>query len=200
MPTDQLFKDLLAAFFAQFLRLFVPDIAAALDLASLEQRSPEVFTALPLATALAALMKPGPGGRPTLKIALIRRVQTTRIDPARLSLIMNVIQSYLRLDPTEQQAFHDQLLAEGDTIVEATELTWAEEFIQRGLEQGLEQGREQGALAAKRETALLQLHARFGDLGPAVEARIAAADDLALNHILASIVLAQSLEEVLAYI
>src|SRR5579884_3740765 len=44
---DQLFKQLLQAFFADFLRLFDPDAAAALDLSTVRFRDTEAFTDIP---------------------------------------------------------------------------------------------------------------------------------------------------------
>lgn len=44
---DQLFKQLLRAFFADFLRLFDPETAAALNLNTLDFRDTEAFTDLP---------------------------------------------------------------------------------------------------------------------------------------------------------
>jgi len=44
---DQLFKQLLQAFFADFLRLFDPDTAAALDLDTVTFVNPETFTDIP---------------------------------------------------------------------------------------------------------------------------------------------------------
>jgi hypothetical protein len=61
-------------------------------------------------------------GTGTLKIALIRRVRASAIDRARLSLIVNVIESFLTLTADEQRQFHEQLQAEGDETVEDTEL------------------------------------------------------------------------------
>lgn len=44
---DQLFKQVLEAFFADFLRLFDPETAARLDLATVTFRNAEVFTDIP---------------------------------------------------------------------------------------------------------------------------------------------------------
>lgn len=47
MGLDQLFKQLLRAFFAEFLRLFDPETAARLDLDTIEFRDTEAFTDIP---------------------------------------------------------------------------------------------------------------------------------------------------------
>ncbi len=44
---DQLFKQVLEAFFPDFLRLFDPDTAAQLDLTAVTFRDTEVFTDIP---------------------------------------------------------------------------------------------------------------------------------------------------------
>ena len=44
---DQLFKQVLEAFFPDFLRLFDPETAARLDLTTVTFRNPEVFIDLP---------------------------------------------------------------------------------------------------------------------------------------------------------
>lgn len=47
MPQDQLFKELLRAFFREFLELFYPDVAAGLDFARVTFLDKETFTDLP---------------------------------------------------------------------------------------------------------------------------------------------------------
>src|SRR5271166_1812560 len=44
---DQLFKDVLRAFFPQFLQLFFPTIAADIDLKAITFRESEIFTDIP---------------------------------------------------------------------------------------------------------------------------------------------------------
>jgi len=47
MAHDQLFKDLLQAFFREFMELFFPDAAARLDFSSVVFLDKEVFTDVP---------------------------------------------------------------------------------------------------------------------------------------------------------
>ena len=47
MPQDQLFKELLRAFFREFLELFYPEVAARLDFARTTFLDKETFTDLP---------------------------------------------------------------------------------------------------------------------------------------------------------
>jgi len=61
---DQLFKQLLRAFFADFLRLFDPETAAELDLDTLEFRDTEAFTDIPQGERRVAdlVVQSGPSG------------------------------------------------------------------------------------------------------------------------------------------
>jgi hypothetical protein len=47
MPHDQIFKELLRAFFREFLELFLPDIAARLDFSTVRFLEQEIFTDFP---------------------------------------------------------------------------------------------------------------------------------------------------------
>jgi len=47
MGHDQLFKQVIESFFADFLRLFAPDNAARLDLSTVTFLNMEVFTDIP---------------------------------------------------------------------------------------------------------------------------------------------------------
>lgn len=137
-----------------------------------------------LAVALAALMRPGLEGRPGLKIALLRRLRGSALDDARVFLLVNAVETYLKLEPDEEATLRSMLQREGDTTVEATELTWADEIMQRGLEQGLEQ-------------ALLRvLRRRFGTLPDALIRQISTVHDPAqLETLIDATISATTLEE-----
>src|SRR5579862_3079888 len=47
VPHDQLFKDLLQAFFREFMELFFPEVAARLDFSEVTFLMQEVFTDIP---------------------------------------------------------------------------------------------------------------------------------------------------------
>ena len=53
---DPLFKQLLQAFFPDFLHLFDPDMAAALDLSTVNVRDTEAFTDIPKAQSESDLL------------------------------------------------------------------------------------------------------------------------------------------------
>lgn len=97
---DQLYKDVIKAFFGEFLRLFDPDTAAGIDLSTLTFRDTEVFTDVPQ------------GERRTADI-----VAEVRTKDGTSELVGHV---------EDQAELRVQLgQAEGEELMEATELTWA---------------------------------------------------------------------------
>ena len=128
--------------------------------------------ATPLGAGLAAVMRPatrGRAGRIAPHRACLRRireaVEAGQVDEARAFLLVNMVATYLSLSPAEEQRLRAQMSKEGDTTMEATELTWADRILLRG--------REEGQRADIREVAL----ARFGSVPPSLEQRLAAATD-----------------------
>jgi len=59
----------------------------------------------PLASALSALMRPGPTGRLAQKLQSLRRVLLSDIDEARKSLLVNTIETYLPMSGSEALQF-----------------------------------------------------------------------------------------------
>ena len=151
-----------------------------------------------LGAALAALMQPGPDGKPAPKLALLRRVATSEIDEAHAALLVNFTQTYLVLDEVEQASYLEQRGTQEDGIVEATELTWADRMRAEGLERGIEQGLERGLLLGKREDVVRVVRGRFGTLPDAASARLDTLDRAALDRVLDLAVKASTLDEVIA--
>ena len=155
-----------------------------------------------LGVAVAALMDPGTEGKPSLKLALLRRVATSTLDEARVSLLVNFIETYLILDEAEQAAYIEQRGVEEDGIVEATELTWADRMRAEGRTQGIERGREEGiergVLLGKRTAVLRLVRRRFGLLPEDAVGRIEALDGAALDRALDSVAEAGTLDAFLA--
>jgi len=91
----------------------------------------------------------------------------------------------------EREMLRTRLREQGvdDDDVEATELTWADRLLQRG--------REQGALNVKREVVVRQASARFGAVPADLDERLAGADDATLDQLLARVVQAASLDELM---
>ena len=252
---DQLFKQLLQAFFADFLRLFDPDTAARLDLDTITFVNPEVFTDFPqgerrtadivvqvqtldgdtelilihvevqrkhepdfpwrmwqyysllrltagdyvdrgpLAAGLASLMRPakrGSAARVALYIACLRGVQRAvdagELDEARRFALFNLIFTYLRLSAREREAARVQLRQEGDTAMEAVELTWADRIILQSREEGLK---------VARRAVLGLLSKQFGTLPPSISAGLDRINDPQQLEALLNVALsARTLEEV----
>jgi hypothetical protein len=88
------------------------------------------------------------------------------VDEARAYLLINLIATYLPLSDAERSALQVQLEQQGDTTLEATELTWADQLIL--------QGREQGREEALRETILRLARVRFGRVSPTLEQAVQA--------------------------
>ncbi len=149
-----------------------------------------------LGPTLAALMRPGLGGRANLKIDIVKRMEdyVGRLDESKFYLLVNFIETYLRLTEEEEAEFRARLRARGERTVEATEMTWADEMMQRGREQGI----LQGTLEAKRGVVSRQVRARFGALPAQVEIRLSTADADTLDRLLDRVVLAGSVDEFLA--
>jgi hypothetical protein len=128
MPHDQLFKELLHAFFGEFLELFFP---VALYLApgsgglvderyeehlfgkrvlafryacvGLPDLPADEYLELrnPLAAGLSALMRQGRIDRLGRKLAIIQQSLGSSIDEARKALLVNLAETYLPLSPSE---------------------------------------------------------------------------------------------------
>jgi len=123
----------------------------------------------------------GRAGRIALHRACLRRireaVETGQVDEARAFLLVNMVATYLSLSPAEEQRLRAQMSKEGDTTMEATELTWADRILLRGREEGQRAGREEGQRAGQRATIREAALARFGSVPPSLEQRLAAATD-----------------------
>ena len=53
--------------------------------------------------------------------------------------------------------------------MEATELTWANQWFLRGRQEGREEGRQEGVVLAMREDIRRVVRARFGSVPPSLE-------------------------------
>jgi hypothetical protein len=78
--------------------------------------------------------------------------------------------------------------------MESTMLTWADRMIERGREEG----REAGALAAERDLLLRQIRVRFQNVPDALAQHIAQADRETLDRLGERVVLATTLDELVA--
>jgi hypothetical protein len=127
-----------------------------------------------------------------LHVACLRRVRLAQeggeIDEARAFMLVNLIATYLPLTAEERGRVQVELRAEGDATMEATELTWADQIFERGLQQGVQQGLQQAILRV--------LVRRFGDSSSSVVERLAGVHDPPqLEALLDAAMFATSLDE-----
>ncbi len=99
----------------------------------------------PVAAALMAKMKIAKKDRPKVKMECLRLLATLQLDPARTFLISGFVDTYLRLNQSEEQVFQSEIakiqtVAEQEKVMELT-TSWMERGLEQGLERGLEQER-----------------------------------------------------------
>jgi predicted transposase YdaD len=147
----------------------------------------------PLASALMAKMAIAPKDRPHVKYECLRLLATLRLDPARMRLISAFIDTYLRLNPQEEQLFQSELGSsespEREAIMELT-TSWKEQ----GIAQGRQEGRQEGELVI----IMRLLARRIGAISPEIQARVQelpVSQLEALSEALLDFTSAQDLEE-----
>lgn len=136
----------------------------------------------PVAAALMARMAMGPGERPLVKAACLRKLAGLRLNPGQVHLLSGFVDTYLRLEGKEQTMFEKQVEAFGPrTRVKVMEIvtSWMEEGIAKGLEkgrqEGLAKGRDEGLAKgrdAMAQAVVAQLGRRVGHLPMAVEKKV----------------------------
>ncbi|MGH8066228.1 MAG: Rpn family recombination-promoting nuclease/putative transposase [Candidatus Entotheonellia bacterium] len=114
----------------------------------------------PLAPALSALMQPGSLGRTLQKALSLRQTLGSPVDEARKSLLINIIETYMRLSETEDEEF--RRLIRQEELQEVTQMLTIYE--------------ERGIIKGKRDALLKQLRFKFGDVPEAVAAKVQAID------------------------
>lgn len=162
----------------------------------------------PLAWALAALMRPGDLSRAEHKMACLRRIAGARLDELRRFLLVNCVETYLKLEGRDAAEFEALRERDEDEEVRIMRMTWADEMKaigreegmargmavgkQEGVQEGIEIGREEGI----RKTVLRLLGRRFGPLTEEVRRRVEEIRSIdRLNQIVDQILVARSLEE-----
>jgi hypothetical protein len=137
-------------------------------------------SANPLAVALSALMKQSRLGRTLQKILSVQRTVLSDLDEARKALLLNVIETYLKLNETDEEEFR-RMMGQGELQEVKQMLTVYEE---RGIIQG------------KREDVLHLLRLKFGDVPEGVVKKIEAMESKAeLLTLLERVLTADSLKE-----
>lgn len=117
-----------------------------------------------LGVALSALMRSESGDRVGRKLRAYERLARSSVDEARKSLLVNVVDRYLKLGRGEEAELVRRTQQAGSEEVRALLTQWEERGIRKGRKEGVAQG--------KRETLLLLLRHKFGELPQAVVARV----------------------------
>ncbi len=96
----------------------------------------------PVAAALMAKMKIQPEDRPKVKAECLRLLATLRLNSAKMQLISEFVDTYLRLDEAEEVAFEAELNRMGLSKEEEPRVmeivtSWMEKGIERGFQQTL---------------------------------------------------------------
>ena len=114
------------------------------------------------------------------------------IDPARLALLTNGVETYLKLDEAESKAFETLVASpEGAEVREKISV-----YEQRGIEKGIEQGIEQGIERGRCAVLIRLMQQKFGALPDTIVLRIEAITNaVELDRLTDSILTANSIEE-----
>jgi hypothetical protein len=93
----------------------------------------------PVAAALMAKMQIMPEDRPKVKAECLRILATLRLDAARTRLISGFVDTYLRLNSTEETLFQAEVAK-----IELSDRREIMQIVTSWMQQGIEQGIEQG--------------------------------------------------------
>jgi predicted transposase YdaD len=117
----------------------------------------------PVAAALMSKMKIDKKDRPTVKAECLRLMVTLKLDRAKMQLISGFVDTYLRLNSSEETIFQSQLstmnIQEQEQIMEIT-TSWKEE------------GRIEGRIEEKFAITLRLLNRKLGNLSDEIATRI----------------------------
>jgi hypothetical protein len=122
----------------------------------------------PVASALMAKMKIAPQDRPKVKAQCLRLLATLKLDPARMQLISGFVDTYLKLNRSEEIQFEQEIStfsqSEQESVMQIT-TSWMEQGMQQGLERGI--NREKNLI-------IRQIKRKLGGINPELEAQVKA--------------------------
>jgi hypothetical protein len=136
-----------------------------------------------LGVALSALMRTPPERRAELHAEALKRIAHSSENDWRRFLLAECLDAYGNLDEVQEEQLQALLSTEQFQKVRPLMLTT------------LERARMEGKAEERRETALLQLDAKFGPLAAGVTQRVAAMSPELLRQLLVDLVRATSLKE-----
>jgi hypothetical protein len=94
-----------------------------------------------VAAALMSKMNILEADRPKAKVECLRLLVNLQLDPARTYLISSFVDTYLRLNQTEEQVFQTEIAKIITTTEQEQVMELTTSWMERGLEQGIEQER-----------------------------------------------------------
>ncbi|MEH2322676.1 MAG: DUF4351 domain-containing protein [Nostoc sp.] len=145
----------------------------------------------PVAAALMAKMEFKPEEKIKVKLECLRMLVTLKLNPAKIELISGFIDTYLRLNATEEQVLETELkqanLVEEEGIMEIV-TSWMEKGITQGIEQG------------EKNIVKRQLKRRFNNIDSTLENRINGLSSEQLENLADAIFDFQSLEDLINWL
>jgi len=139
----------------------------------------------PLAYGLMAKMHYNRAERVRLKVDFLRLILASPVDPARQSLLIEFVETYLPLVGREQMEFQ-QIVHSDHKYVEVEQMITV--YEKRGIEQGKQEG--------KREYLILLLEKKFGKLNAALRRKVRQIESPEkLESLLLAVLDASSLED-----
>ncbi|MDY0168986.1 MAG: DUF4351 domain-containing protein, partial [Thermoguttaceae bacterium] len=123
----------------------------------------------PLAFALMAKMDYNRRERVRLKADFLRWILGAPVDPARRSLLVDFVETYMPLAGREQTEFQ-QIVAGDQDYVEVEQMITT--YEQEGIKKGIQQGRQEGIQEGRQEALVLLLERRFGKLPAAMKRKV----------------------------
>ncbi|WP_373528507.1 Rpn family recombination-promoting nuclease/putative transposase [Nostoc sp.] len=141
----------------------------------------------PVAAALMAKMDFKPEEKIKVKLECLRMLVTLKLNPAKIELISGFIDTYLRLNTTEEQEFNTELhqanLFEEEQIMK---------IVTSWMEQGIEQGEQ--------KVIKILLKQRFNYIDPTLESRIDGLSSKQIENLASVIFDLQSLEDLIKWL
>lgn len=142
----------------------------------------------PLAWALAGLMRTGDLSPAHRRLACLRKALGADLDDAHKYLLINCIETYVQLDPPDQEEYDALLAGEENREVAVMEMTWADRIAHEARENALQEG--------KRDLLRELLERRFGPLpASSLERLQALASPEDLSRLAAGVLDARSLDD-----
>lgn len=127
----------------------------------------------PLAYALMARMKWSRREIVRLKADFLRLILGTGVDPARRSLLVDFIETYMPLASHELQEFREIVVEEEPYRgVQKMATVWELDGIKKGEQIGLEKGRMEAEVTTRQTTLIRIIRKRFGRVSKATIAKI----------------------------